>query len=84
MVRPDEKSTIPIRYSPAAIIITASKIEITRGTCRFCRNRTMGSMTKAKSNAMVKGRITGAVIFNTTPARITAMKARSKKFALPE
>jgi hypothetical protein len=41
-------------------------------------------MTKDKSRAMVKGKKTEAVVFNTAPPNIRAMKATKKKLALPE
>jgi hypothetical protein len=44
----------------------------------------MGYITKARSMAMVKGSIIEEVTFNIAPAKIQAIKATRKKFALPE
>jgi hypothetical protein len=44
----------------------------------------MGSITKARRKAMVRGRTMGLIIFKTAPPRRTAIKATRKKFALPE
>jgi hypothetical protein len=75
---------MPIRKMPAIITITAETMEKIRGMWRFWRNNTIGSMTKDNNRAMVKGKKTEAVIFNTAPPNTNAMNATKKKLALPE
>jgi hypothetical protein len=84
IVLAEEKSTIPSRYKPATIMSMARKIEKNRGIFRLRKKITMGSITKARSRAMVKGSTMGAVTFNTAPPNTRAIKATRKKFARPE
>jgi hypothetical protein len=84
IARAEERRTIPTRYSPATMIITANTIEKIRGIRFVRKNETIGPITKASKRAMVKGKRMEAVIFNPAPANPRAMKATRKKFALPE
>jgi hypothetical protein len=63
---------------------TAKMMEKIRGIWNFSMKLTMGCITRARRNAMVKGRSTGAVTLSTAPAIMQAIKATRKKLALPE
>jgi len=66
------------------MIITTKKIVKNRGKWSFSSVFTIGYITKASNNAIVKGKITDEVIFNTPTAKIQAIKAIKKKVTRPE
>jgi hypothetical protein len=70
--------------SPAITMITTKIIATPLGIRTFTMSDTKGFITRAKSRAMVNGKITTAVIFSTAAVTKSAINATRNRTALPE
>jgi hypothetical protein len=84
MLLPAVYNTIVSMYKPAARMITTERIDTKRGTRRLSSHFTIGNIVQASNTAIVKGKMTPAVIFKTANAITLQIKTIRKKTARPE